>query len=269
MTALRNPRRVLDADFPGALPRAGHRAPSYDDLAPFYDDLLGRAGFDHVWAAFRRALRRFRIEFSSLADLGCGTGLFLDVVAQHWPEARLIGVDRSASMLAQAGHRLAGLGVELTQGDMQHIHLRKAVNIITCNYSTINYLTNEAELKKMFSSHHENIVIGGYLIFDMLRSGGIETPPIIQSIKLPTFSARWVITAFPSNQGSRVVMHNRRRQGQGWHSWTEVHVQRWWPIGHIVRTLTAAGLTPVAVSPMIPTSQPHPARWVQVVARRE
>jgi hypothetical protein len=44
---------------------------------------------------------------------------------------------------------------------------------------------------------------------------------------------------------------------------------RWWPIGHIVRTLTAAGLTPVAVSPMIPTSQPHPARWVQVVARRE
>src|SRR5262245_49820446 len=37
-----------------------------------------------------------------IADLGCGPGNLARVLAERWPSARVLGVDRSAEMLAQA-----------------------------------------------------------------------------------------------------------------------------------------------------------------------
>lgn len=59
---------------------------------------------------------------STVVDLGCGTGLnFPGVVAAIGPQGRLIGVDRSASMLAAARRRVGRSGwsnVVLLQGDV-------------------------------------------------------------------------------------------------------------------------------------------------------
>ena len=39
-------------------------------------------------------------------DLGCGTGNVTAALAERWPRARIIGVDASAAMLAQAAKAL-------------------------------------------------------------------------------------------------------------------------------------------------------------------
>ena len=38
----------------------------------------------------------------TIVDLGCGAGNVTRLLAQRWPEARIVGVDNSAAMLAQA-----------------------------------------------------------------------------------------------------------------------------------------------------------------------
>lgn len=43
-------------------------------------------------------------------DLGCGAGNVTALLAERWPEARVIGVDSSPEMLATAAQRLAGIG---------------------------------------------------------------------------------------------------------------------------------------------------------------
>ncbi|MBT2400812.1 class I SAM-dependent methyltransferase [Streptomyces sp. ISL-100] len=42
----------------------------------------------------------------SVLDIGCGTGVLLDLVAQRWPQARLRGVDPAQRMIDVAGRRL-------------------------------------------------------------------------------------------------------------------------------------------------------------------
>ena len=38
----------------------------------------------------------------TVVDLGCGAGTVTRILAERWPAARLVGVDRSPEMLAEA-----------------------------------------------------------------------------------------------------------------------------------------------------------------------
>lgn len=55
--------------------------------------------------------------YRSIADLGCGTGDLTAALADHWPEARVTGVDLSEEMLARAMER-AGEQLDFVQGDI-------------------------------------------------------------------------------------------------------------------------------------------------------
>jgi len=48
----------------------------------------------------------------SVVDLGCGTGNVAKILALRWPQARIIGVDNSAEMLAVAKASTAGGGTQ-------------------------------------------------------------------------------------------------------------------------------------------------------------
>jgi len=52
-----------------------------------------------------------------LLDVGCGTGTFLRMANERFPNARLVGVDASEDMLAQARKALGGTPVELVCTD--------------------------------------------------------------------------------------------------------------------------------------------------------
>ena len=79
-----------------------------DQYDRFADDRLRPA---------RELLDRVPLEHSSLiCDLGCGNGNVTPLIKERWPEARLIGVDRSPEMLAEAEARLGG--VEWVEADI-------------------------------------------------------------------------------------------------------------------------------------------------------
>ena len=50
--------------------------PLYDRWASEYDELLGEAGFSHIWPSFQRACRRFDIRFAAAADSVAAAGCF-------------------------------------------------------------------------------------------------------------------------------------------------------------------------------------------------
>ena len=59
-----------------AYPRSRRAAP-YSAFADVYDFLIGDLAFPALQRAFRDSVRRFGLEFRTLADVGCGTGRFL------------------------------------------------------------------------------------------------------------------------------------------------------------------------------------------------
>ena len=122
----------------------------YASFAEIYDFLIEAPALPLLQAALRRSARQFRLNFRSLADVGCGTGAFLATLACR--PISLTGIDRSASMLAIARRRLAPCPVTLLQQDFRRLHLPNPVDLITCHNQTINYLTLPEELVRMFSA---------------------------------------------------------------------------------------------------------------------
>lgn len=96
----------------------------YDELAPFYDVL---ASVYRLVGSRRLAERGIRLldlrPGDTVVDLGCGTGVNLpDLAGAVGPEGRVVGVDLSEGMLAEARQRIADLptdNVELVQQDVQ------------------------------------------------------------------------------------------------------------------------------------------------------
>ncbi len=110
---------------------------SYDSGAKYYDYVvwLYRLLGLRIAAYRRRALELLRLKAGDVVvELGCGTGLnFPLIIELVGPEGRLVGVDLSPEMLAQARERVRRAGwqnVELVHADIAGYVFPEGVNAV-------------------------------------------------------------------------------------------------------------------------------------------
>jgi len=139
----------------------------YSHLAPNYDDTVGRPFFHRTRRIFERLISRYGITFRSAADIGCGTGLFARYLNQEWC-VPVFGVDLSAAMLRIALRRCRGLNVCLLKQDIRYLRLPRCVDLITCNFDTLNHLVGDGDLLSAFRHINRNLNPNGHFIFDMV-----------------------------------------------------------------------------------------------------
>ncbi len=96
----------------------------YDEAAAHYDRTRVPIGAEIIRDALEAADRP--ASEMTLLDAGCGTGAYSAALARVL--GRLIGIDRSAGMLAAARAKLEGIGgnVDLLRGDLLHLPLADA-----------------------------------------------------------------------------------------------------------------------------------------------
>lgn len=71
--------------------------------------------------------------YKSIVDLGCGTGDLTAVLADHWPEARVIGVDSSDEMLASAASHADPGRLDFVKGDIAAWRSAQPVDLVVSN----------------------------------------------------------------------------------------------------------------------------------------
>jgi ubiquinone/menaquinone biosynthesis C-methylase UbiE len=125
----------------------GHEG--WDDYAPYYDwenrQTVGRRDIA-FWSAFAKASARPAADRGPLLELGCGTGRVAIPVARSG--ATVIGIDRSASMLARASARVKraklGLRVQLIRGDIRHLPFPdRSFPLVMAPYGILQSLLDE------------------------------------------------------------------------------------------------------------------------------
>lgn len=139
----------------------------YALLARDYDEALGRGNFCRTRRAFELITRRLNLNFSSAADVGCGTGLFARYLSQRW-RIPVFGVDISPDMLRVAQSICPSASVCLLQQDMRRLNLPRPVDLITANFDTVNHLLNKFHLREAFRRIAGNLNPGGHFFFDSL-----------------------------------------------------------------------------------------------------
>ncbi len=231
---------------------------------------MGDAVFPALREAFEQACARHRIAFRSAADVGCGTGGFLRYLAGRADP--LYGVDLSAEMLQQAARKTRGSRTRLLRQDLRRLSLPTPVDLITCNFDTLNYLHRTSELGRAFQRMRANLNEGGHLLFDLIVGVGQADARRQESqvVRLPGVTSLWRIRADPTRGVSLVEMRTRLRDPDGrFRHGRERHLQRWYPQDLVGRLLQRAGFHVLSVHDMDRSqAAAEDSFWVQFTARR-
>ena len=110
-----------------------------------------------------------------IADIGCGTGVFLEIAKEKYPEASFIGVDPDEKSLTIARERFkkAKLIIELKEGFAECLPLAdSSVNIC---FSTLAFHHMPDDIKrKAIQEMHRILISGGTVVIaDFGKSTGI------------------------------------------------------------------------------------------------
>lgn len=101
-----------------------------------------------------------------VADLGCGTGTVTRLLARRWLKARVVGVDSSAEMLAEAGADTDRLSWSL--GDIGTWEPDRPLDVVFSN-AALHWLDDHAALLPRLMSM---LARGGWLAVQMPRNHG-------------------------------------------------------------------------------------------------
>lgn len=249
----------------------------YRAYAAVYD-LQGQSRWSERMVAFTQdLLPRYDVTPRRVLDLACGTGTAALRFAA-WGYT-VIGIDGSAPMLDVARQKAAdeGAAIAFAQEDMRAFTVPEPVDLLTCFYDSLNYLTDPADLVRTFACMRAALVPGGLAVFDMNTCAGLETDwngnCWVQEIEDTYFiqQAEWdAETAIAT-----MTLTCFARLGTVYRRFEEVHEERGYTRDEITGALEAAGLTPLdafACLPRVgPTFEPpgETTGRVVLVARRD
>jgi len=105
----------------------------------------------------------------SVLDLGCGTGNHAIPLAQRGYE--VVGIDRSADMLAHARKKPANAGTNVRlafqQADIRMTDLRRNFDAVLMMFAVLGYQHENADVLSALRTARRHLCAGGIFIFDV------------------------------------------------------------------------------------------------------
>ena len=140
---------------------------AYSDFARVYDIFMDNVEYEK-WAEYLIGrLREYGIEDGIVLELGCGTGVMTELLAESGYD--MIGVDNSEEMLGEAMEKRAESGHEILylEQDMREFELYGTVRAVVSVCDCMNYITEEDDLLTVFKLVNNYLDPDGIFIFDM------------------------------------------------------------------------------------------------------
>lgn len=240
--------------------------PAYQGLAAHYDEFIGDESFAKQRETFDWIVERYGLRFGSAIDIGCGTGTFVEYLWRCGVDP-VWGIDRSPEMLEQAERKNSHNGARFLLQDLRELDVPETVELITCQFETLNYLLTDADLHAAFGCFAGALKPGGFAVFDVAsrRPDRPQSPDLIEVSELdsPTVSIR----AHYDTERMLQVAHVRVAETTA--SQSERHFQRIHTIDAIDVALTDTGLALRAMHDNADLQRPaEGAESVVVLAQR-
>lgn len=101
--------------------------------------------------------------FPRILEIGCGTGVFTEILRERYPDADIKAVDISPDMVKKASEKLTGSGVRFEVSDGEGLGKDEKFDLITSNASFQWF----ESLDNAFQSFSHNLSKQGLLCFSM------------------------------------------------------------------------------------------------------
>jgi SAM-dependent methyltransferase len=140
----------------------------FGQYADYYDALYQEKDYPGECDYLEELWDRFSgVPVQSVLDLGCGTGSHSRILAGKG--YHVLGIDRSQEMLAHARKKLQQLPNpgKLVAAELSNFKLRRTFDAMISMFAVVGYLTDNNQLRSLFTSAHDHLNAGGLLIFDV------------------------------------------------------------------------------------------------------
>jgi SAM-dependent methyltransferase len=251
---------------------------NFDEYAAYYDllyrdkDYVGEAGF------IRQLLARYAPGADSLLELGCGTGIH----AQYLAEAGLAvhGVDLSPSMVERARQRLQAVGasdrLSFSVGDVRAVRLDRNFGAAISLFHVMSYQTTNADVLATLGSAASHLEPGGVFIFDFWFGPAVLTQkPEVRVKRMQSSTHRIVRIAEPELDAAacrcdvNYTVFVTEVADDTTRSIQETHRMRYFFLPELQLLVEQAGLTLEASFEWMTMHQPGTDTWgVCAVARK-
>ena len=139
----------------------------YQGFAAVYDRLMGDVPYARFAGVFEEAVKRSQLAPASVVDLGCGTGAMFSYLLEY--TQKIVGVDASEWMLAQAAERAKGdPRILLIHGRAETFQIPGRAKWCVSFCDVLNYAQDVTALRQTFRRVHHALEPGGYFLFDLL-----------------------------------------------------------------------------------------------------
>jgi SAM-dependent methyltransferase len=237
--------------------------PIYDAYAPIYD-AIGQGRFGERMAAWvLRQLSEHMPYPARVLDLACGTGAAALTFATAG--CHVIGIDQSPAMLSIARGRArdAGYDIAFVEGDIRDLNakctmqnaqltnaqsaicnLQSAIDLVTCFYDSLNYLSDDGDLDAVFAGAAAVLRPSGFLVFDINTEAEYMT---WDERDVVVYDGRDCLVYNKLSYNSDARLAEGRivwfvRETELWWRGEETHVQRAWSDDEVREALARAGL---------------------------
>ncbi len=221
---------------------------AYEGLARYYDALTGDVDYGAWLNWYLRWFGRSQVPVELVLDLCCGTGTLTCLLAQKGYST--IGTDLSADMLTEAMEKSFDLELEepplLLNQFASQLDLYGTVDACVCSLDSLNYVTDEGELREAFRRVHTFLAPGGYFLFDVLA------PQWMQGLDGQIFvdETEDVLCLWRASFQEETLTYGMdlfERDGNVWRREQEEHRERAWKPAALEAMLREAGFAQVQV----------------------
>jgi SAM-dependent methyltransferase len=136
----------------------------YDPLADYYELCNSSVNYDAQAFLVAEAWERYgNPKPPRVLDVACGPGLLSRRLLSQG--MTVVGIDLSPHLLVQAAREP---GLRVAQADMRRLPFRGAFDIATCLLHTINYMTDDDDLRAALAALRDAVEPGGLVLLDFL-----------------------------------------------------------------------------------------------------
>lgn len=216
----------------------------YRRFAEFYDALLGDRSFPDMRLAFEWIRNQYSLRFASAADIGCGTGTFVDYLCRVG-SGPVWGVDLSPQMLEVAAVKNVGNRAKFLLQDMRRLRLPQTVDLVTCQFEALNYLPTIDDLHSAFVCFGRALAFGGSAVFDVTTErphDSVENRPVyLQRSPSRSVTVRTEYDKLSRTQTARLEVADSTGAD------VEIHCQRVHTVDDVTTAMADSGLELVAI----------------------
>lgn len=139
----------------------------YGSFASVYDLFRDNVDYESWCRHIVKVLQRYGIQDGLVCELGCGTGIMTELLSRAGYD--MIGIDCSEEMLTEAMEKkvLSGQDILYLLQDMREFELYGTVKAVICILDSLNYMTEEEDLLKVFRLVNNYLDPGGLFLFDI------------------------------------------------------------------------------------------------------